>query len=290
MEKFFYVFICNKGLAPFLKDEIKVKHPNFRLSFSGENFLSFVSDETAEVKDLQYFYARNVFIGLGKQPEGTIAQFTIDLETETETINPEGQTSLGFLKTVKGPGLWVRNFHQKRKQSFGRFYSLEEIFKPPSRAYYKIKEATELVNFTVDNTMNILEFGCAPGGATTYLLNQGAVVFGIDPAEMEVEHSRFTHFKTGAQDLRLEDLPTENIHMLVGDLNLDLDISLKIYERWLKLLRRNVRCVFFTLKTSNTRYLESNMKLVEEFSRHFHQVYTTQLYSHHKEFIFIGFR
>ena len=56
-----------------------------------------------------------------------------------------------------------------------------------SRAFLKMEEAIQWSVFPLSRDDEIVEIGCAPGGASQALLQRGLFVTGIDPAEVRAE-------------------------------------------------------------------------------------------------------
>jgi 23S rRNA (cytidine2498-2'-O)-methyltransferase len=74
-----------------------------------------------------------------------------------------------------------------------------------SRAYLKIVEALEWSELPLAPGDRCVEIGSAPGGACLALLERGAIVTGIDPAEMDpavLAHPNFTHVRARAKDVK----------------------------------------------------------------------------------------
>jgi 23S rRNA (cytidine2498-2'-O)-methyltransferase len=74
-----------------------------------------------------------------------------------------------------------------------------------SRAYLKISEALEWSQLPLEPGDRCVEIGSAPGGSCLALLERGAIVTGIDPAEMNpavLAHPNFTHVRARAKDVK----------------------------------------------------------------------------------------
>ena len=74
-----------------------------------------------------------------------------------------------------------------------------------SRAYLKLQEALLWSGIGIKPEDNCLEIGSAPGGGCQLLLEKGARVLAVDPAEMDPEilaHDYLTHLKCRGRDVK----------------------------------------------------------------------------------------
>ncbi|MFK7766431.1 MAG: SAM-dependent methyltransferase [Mariniblastus sp.] len=130
------------------------------------------------------------------------------------------------------PGEWWFGYHIATTVA-GRwpggvptFDSTIETF---SRAYLKLKEALLWSGIRIEPGDLCAEIGSAPGGACQLLLEKGAEVLGIDPAEMEQEifdHENFTHIRRRGGDVKKRDF--RNVKWLMADLNVDPDFTIDL--------------------------------------------------------------
>jgi 23S rRNA (cytidine2498-2'-O)-methyltransferase len=121
-----------------------------------------------------------------------------------------------------------------------------------SRAYYKIAEAFAWTGITIRPGERVVEIGSSPGGACQWLLEQGAKVTGVDPAEMDpriLEHPHFTHWQ--ARSLQVKRRAFRPFRILVCDANVTPNYTLDTVES------------IVTYPTSNFRGLLLTMKLPE---------------------------
>jgi 23S rRNA (cytidine2498-2'-O)-methyltransferase len=100
-----------------------------------------------------------------------------------------------------------------------------------SRVYLKMLEAIRWAGFRIGPGQRVIEIGCAPGGASQVLLNLGANVVGVDPAEMHplvLGHPRFRHIRRRSKEVpRREFLGTD---WLTCDINLPPNYTLDAIE------------------------------------------------------------
>ncbi|MCA9172931.1 MAG: hypothetical protein KDB14_00380 [Planctomycetales bacterium] len=100
-----------------------------------------------------------------------------------------------------------------------------------SRAYLKMKEALAWSRMPIRAGDIVAEIGSAPGGACQALLELGAQVIGIDPAEMDpivLVHPRFTHIRRRGVEVRRRDLA--EARWLCVDSNISPDECLTMLE------------------------------------------------------------
>jgi 23S rRNA (cytidine2498-2'-O)-methyltransferase len=121
-----------------------------------------------------------------------------------------------------------------------------------SRAYYKAAEAFAWAGIQLRPKERVVEIGSAPGGASQWLLEQGARVTGIDPAEMDpmiLQNPNFTHWR--ARSLQVKRRAFGPFRILLCDANVTPAYTLDTVE------------AIVTYPTSNFRALVLTMKLPE---------------------------
>lgn len=89
-----------------------------------------------------------------------------------------------------------------------------------SRAYWKLEEALLWSGIFVQPDDLCIELGSAPGGSCQRLLEKGARVIAIDPAELDpaiAEHPQLTHFKGRGREIKKARL--KGARWLLADMN-----------------------------------------------------------------------
>ncbi len=89
-----------------------------------------------------------------------------------------------------------------------------------SRAYFKLLEALLWSGIHIQPGDICAEIGSSPGGACQLLLEKGAQVIAIDPADLDpgiAEHENLTHFKCRGKDVRKKEL--KHVRWLFTDIN-----------------------------------------------------------------------
>ncbi len=133
-----------------------------------------------------------------------------------------------------------------------------------SRAYFKLSEALLWSGITIQPGDHCVEIGSAPGGACQLLLEKGAKVIGIDPAEMEpgiLEHDNFVHIRKRGTDVKRKEF--RNTKWLISDLNADPNFSIETVAEIVNHPLVDVKGIILTLKFSewkNTSSIPDLMK------------------------------
>jgi len=118
-----------------------------------------------------------------------------------------------------------------------------------SRAYLKIAEAFAWANLQVQPGEKVVEIGSSPGGACQWLLDQGAIVTGIDPAEMDeriVKHPSFTHWQS--RSLQVKRRLFRPFRILVCDANVAPKYTLDTVEDIVQYPTTKLRALVLTIK------------------------------------------
>jgi len=315
MQQFIY-FLTNPGNESFLKKEIMHKYPKiFNFSYSRPGICTYKNTgpklSLEEISKLNPIYARawGESIGIFNRDEvqKTISDY-LDSTASTfqiQQISREPEIALKedfcfdqsdidaerFIIVVKvdeSQYFIGTQLEDKFESPPGRSFYDISITNAPSRAYHKIKEAFLLLNMGAKK-LNCVEFGCAPGGSTKYLLESGHKVCGVDPADMDVEilnHKNFEFIQKPIQGITKRDLP-ENIDVLISDVNLNPDVVLKQCHGIFKTSPPPLALI--TLKTPKPKYLDS-LKIWKSYleSMGYKRVDFIQISSHRKECLAIA--
>lgn len=127
--------------------------------------------------------------------------------------------------------------------------SIELPQKAASRAWLKIHEAILWGQVPIQSGDVVAEIGSAPGGAAQYLLELGAKVIAIDPAEMDSEvaqHPSLTHVRRRARDVPKRDL--QDVRWLTIDINMPPSYTIEVIRDYVLTRGLPVRGVIATLK------------------------------------------
>ncbi len=118
-----------------------------------------------------------------------------------------------------------------------------------SRAYLKIAEAFAWANLQIQPGEKVVEIGSSPGGACQWLVDQGAIVTGIDPAEMDermLKHPNFTHWQS--RSLQVKRKLFRPFRILVCDANVAPKYTLDTVEDIVQYPTTKLRALVLTIK------------------------------------------
>lgn len=309
MNQFLY-FITNPGNESFLKKEIEL-NPELSLnfSFSKPGLCTFKNTNRpytlSELKSLSFAYARawGESIGMFKTGDETPAvakdftrvEIPINaLGSDTDILYDALEIEEGNLEVCvqleNGDKFIGKQLLDKYESPMTRmFYDISKT-DAPSRAYHKIKEACLLTNLKLKG-LSAIEFGCAPGGASKFLLDAGVKVVGVDPADMDdsiLAHKDFQFIKEPIQNVTTKMFPKQ-VDLLISDVNLNPDVVLKQCHGIFK--SNAPKYAFITLKTPKVNYLNSFptwKKYLEQMG--YTSIDFVQLSSHRKECLAIGMK
>jgi 23S rRNA (cytidine2498-2'-O)-methyltransferase len=121
-----------------------------------------------------------------------------------------------------------------------------------SRAYYKLAEAILWSGLPIRANDHAAEIGCAPGGASQYLLERGLHVLGVDPAIVDrrvASHAGFRHLRARGGDLPRREF--RHCKWLFVDANVAPDKSLTTIENLVTNPQVRIRGIIVQLKLSD---------------------------------------
>ncbi len=159
-----------------------------------------------------------------------------------------------------------------------------------SRAYFKLKEALKWSGITIAPGDVCAEIGSAPGGACQLLLEYGAQVIGVDPAEMEaelLEHENFTHLRRRGNEVKKRDF--REVKWLLADLNMDPNYTLDNIAEIVNYEAVDVKGLILTLKLSDWKMVSGISKLIARTKElGFQVVKSRQLAFNRQEFCLVA--
>ena len=121
-----------------------------------------------------------------------------------------------------------------------------------SRAYLKYEEGLRWSGFPVQVGSRWLDIGAAPGGASQALLARGAIVTGVDPADIHPflkQNPNFCHLRG-----RLNQLKRSHFHKIrwvITDMNVAPNYTLDVLEDIVTQKDTGIRGLLFSLKLVN---------------------------------------
>jgi 23S rRNA (cytidine2498-2'-O)-methyltransferase len=273
MESQFLFFITNIGNESLLKEEIKLKHPQLNPSYMRKGFMTFKNTgkifKLQDLAQMQFAFARIWGECLGKNEKFPDANFEHSLS----------ETEIWY-------GITPKDFKQEE------FDKLTMPIESPSRAYMKIKEVVTYFELDLKQINAALELGSAPGGASLYLLEQGLKVYGVDPAEMHeicLQDSNFTHIKKPIQYLMGEDFYHADINLVLVDMNLSPDQSIKETLRVCTPLKETLHTLILTVKITKPSFISKIPDYIMWLKKFgFKNVHYAQMPCHKQEFVLVG--
>jgi 23S rRNA (cytidine2498-2'-O)-methyltransferase len=329
MKEQFLFFCVNIGNEKLLKEEIQNFYPEFTLSYSRKGFITYKNKGILYTKDsisqLECTFATRSGICLGKTnpddlnafitektnelkldlDEIIIHSFSINTDYKLETKNllnnevnqySSNNKNVIDIIAIGENEIWM-GLHLVTQNTTRYPNANIEIKVPtdvPSIAYLKLAQAIELYSIKIDKKDLWLDFGCVPGGSTTYLLSKGIRVWGIDTAVMKDEvlaNKNYTHIQSSVQDLSQEKLPNEDIKWVHVDLNLNPNQAIKEILRLIKKYNHSLKGIIFTVQLVKSEYIKN----IEEFEDQFYDwgfidIISRQVPTHKNEFIIIAKR
>ena len=148
---------------------------------------------------------------------------------------------------------------QRRKYESGK--------RPVNRAEFKLREALESFNISLEQNKIAIDLGSAPGGWAKVLAEKGLEVIAIDPGELNEEILKLPnvkHFKCRAEDFVTE----KKAAIITNDMNIHPKDSAAVMCRFARYLEDSGICIM-TVKfvTPNRRKLlsEAKKELEKEF-------------------------
>lgn len=299
---FFYFALTNPEATELLEEEIRLRYPEARKSYSRPGFMTFKSEKSIPFKA---HFSRVYGLCLGKK---TLAELNYTRawvwSREASLVIPEQLKALSDKTIFKlgetvtlimmiGPDeYWIGEYELKRThfQTPGEVSSILEREDVPSRAYYKLAELFEAYDLPVDHQERALELGSAPGGASLFLLEQDLKVMGVDPAEMDPRVKGkfgFKHLKIPFEHLNQGHF-NDDVDWIVSDINLPPSVVLKEVERLLEFL--SPKGVILTLKMNERKHLRFMPDYMDRMRSHGFKVDLKYVPSYRQEIALIALK
>lgn len=154
-----------------------------------------------------------------------------------------------------------------------------------SRVYMKMREAIAWSGFPMRRGEKCIEIGCAPGGASQALLEQGLQVVGIDPAEVDpmvLAHPQFRYIRGRSKEVKRREFVGAD--WLTCDINLPPSYTLDTVEAIVTYPEVRFRGMLLTLKLAEWSFAEELpgwLKRIQSWG--FRNVSARQLHYNHRE-------
>lgn len=319
-ENQYLYFLTVEGNEPFLKEEIRVFFPDLRFAYSRPGFCTFKNTgqhySLEEMAKKPFVFALSWGINLKRisldKLEESVKDFRkqgvhnfsyyqlshikdeVDLSQELQLAseNIKSLTKklvIDFIRTHGNEVFIGERLPDKWNSPLRReIVSIDPDKKVVSRAYFKGANAFKLLGLQIGK---VLELGCAPGGTTQFLLEQGYEVHGIDPGEMHPElrkNPRFTFHQIPVHEYRID--RQEKFSVLTSDINLNPELVLKECAR-LAHFSPFLKHLLVTIKIdepSKVRIFKKVAQLLKDMGCK--EIHFLQLPHHRKEFLAYGIR
>lgn len=311
----FIYTIVNEGSEKLLKEEMKIKYPEFSFAYSRPGYLTFKDNSQNFNLDIELdlIFARSYGISVGKLSKENLEEeikqhkfqklhkFSLVTGEYSGEVAKIGEVVLDIIEIKEGE-IWggLRKVKRYSWKTPGGSPHLNLPENSPSRAYLKIAEALIWTEYDYEKSFkagwreceNVLELGSSPGGASYAMLERGFKVFGVDNAlmdEMVLKNKKFVHLKKPMQSVLEKEIPRP-CHLLVSDVNVLPSLILGQIKRFLA-LRPSIHSVYYTLKIGDKISIKEVLTHIETFkSFGFSLVKTTQLPSNRSEILLYGVR
>ena len=194
------------------------------------------------------------------------------------------------------PDHWFVGYHyaQTKPQRWPGGVPKFDTKKPMiSRAYLKLQEALLWSGIRINEGDCCAEIGASPGGACQLLLEKGARVIAIDPAEMDEEiakHENLVYLRGKGKEVRKKEL--KNVRWLVSDISATPTYTLDTIEEMVSNQHcQRIRGLILTLKLTDWKLVDDIAhwkQRVQDFG--FQVVKTRQLAFNKKEICLVAVR
>ncbi|HLT22224.1 MAG TPA: SAM-dependent methyltransferase [Bacteriovoracaceae bacterium] len=299
MTQYFFALV-NPEAQQLFKYEMKLKYPDLKLAYSRSGFFTFKGNCA---KKFDPVFARVAGLSLGKTSINELKtpywawtrSPELGLDNDLITISDNTWFKVGetvrLLMKIDTDEYWLGEYilEDHHLQTPGEISFLGEI-NCPSRAYYKIAEATESLNLDFGQGTRVLELGSAPGGASQFLLEQGCEVIGVDPAMMDegvLRNPKFKHIQKPFESLGPHYF-REPVDWIVSDINLPPTVVVKEVIRLLTFLRP--QGLLLTLKINQDKHLHNLQNIIQSIEKTGLKTVIKYLPSHRKEVVLKAFR
>lgn len=320
-----FVFVtCQPGAEKLVKRDVANKQPEWRFAFSRPGFLTFKAPvEVGADIERPTWFCRSFGISLGTfgSVEEALAQveksalvhaFVRDELAFDDPRNLAYERDAQLAEQVRGfgwtyvnqaakhgelvwnvmevdPGKYAlgafRMSSEHRGTPAGRPPQWETPTQAPSRVWGKVREALWRTGRRLDARGAVLDIGCAPGGGTHVLLESGAPVIGIDPAEMAehiAAHPRFWHIRQAVESVETSQIPA-GVEGCVYDVNLAPKMMLGPVSKFLATIP-SLRWGFFTLKLNSEAALADVPWMLQRLEKAgFDEFFVEQLFFNRQE-------
>ena len=230
---------------------------------------------------------------LAKEVGNTISEKLAESDRKLPVNHVAKADELIFDVVMVEPGEWWLGYHAATTMA-GRWPGgtplVDTSIEMASRAYLKAREALLWSGIKIHPGDQCAEIGSSPGGCCQLLLELGAKVIGIDPAEMEPEllkDENFTHLRRRGHEVKKRDL--KDVKWLFADMSMVPNYTLDTVSEIVSHPSVDVKGIVLTLKLTDWKLVDDIpglLKRVRELG--FSVVKSRQLAFNRREFCLVA--
>ena len=235
--------------------------------------------------------------GVTPLAEEMVSQLKKGLDGQKLPVNRLAQADEAVLDVViVEPNQWWFGFHYATTPAQrwpGGVPLIDSNVDCVSRAYLKLQEGLLWSGIRIAPEDTCVEIGSAPGGACQLLLEKGARVIAVDPAEMDpaiLANEKLTHWKCRGREVRKREL--RETRWLLADLNVAPAYTIDtVAEIAMSQHVRHLRGMLLTLKLADLEMIEQVPDMIQKVKEiGFKVVRTRQLAFNRNEFCLMALR
>ena len=221
----------------------------------------------------------------GERREGTLLRLLLDSPGLARfAFGPEEEWALSVTRAKDGYYLGFSESSAMLSPRAGGIYRYAMTPETISRAAFKLTEVFDRIPLPLPASFEALDLGAAPGGWTRVLLERGARVTAVDPAELDprvASDRRVTHFRGLSQEY-LKAAGGKEFDLLVNDMRMDALESVRVTLEALPLLKSGGNLVI-TLKLPEKGSLKKARDALSRLEDRTEVFFARQLYHNRSE-------
>lgn len=206
-----------------------------------------------------------------------------ELEDNGFTINnkaPEQVISILLCQNECFIGISETKYNLSKWSGGETRYSERDII---CRSALKLQEIIEHTNIDFSKYKTAVDLGCAPGGWSKVLIDNGLNVVGIDPGDVDEKlknNPHFTHFKGLSEKFLQQN--RQFFDIITNDMKMDYKLSIATINGFKRFLTKN-GLVIMTIKLYKIRNNEIN-NIMNSIKSNFDIIFARQLFYNRNEF------
>ena len=221
----------------------------------------------------------------GERREGALLRLLLESPALARFLcGPEADFVLSVTRAQSGFYLCFSESRTMLSPRAGGIYRYAMTPETISRAAFKLTEVFDRIPLALPDSFEALDLGAAPGGWTRVLLERGARVTAVDPAELDprVESDgRVLHYRGLSQEY-LKEAGGKTFDLLVNDMRMDAFESVRVTREALPLLKSGGALVI-TLKLPEKGSLKKAREALSRLGEETRILFARQLYHNRSE-------